>query len=194
MVSILVEITKVTGSSTSISPIVHLEPSNEPLSTLTIVTSVNPLGMTSSTYASSALEGPLFLTVMVHVIVSPLRAFSTLASLTTLKSATGLILIVALSSLLDKFQSLSTQETLAELTTLFPTLIAVVTIVNFAELPLVIFLIVQVLVALSYVPFVAVALTKETSEGKTSFKVMLSALDAFFAFLTVIVQVTVSPI
>ena len=183
-----------TGSSTSISPIVHLEPSNEPLSTLTIVTSVNPLGMTSSTYASSALEGPLFLTVMVHVIVSPLRAFSTFASLTTLKSATGLILIVALSSLLDKFQSLSTQETLAELTTLFPTLIAVVTIVNVAELPLVIFLIVQVLVVLLYVPFVAVALTNETSDGKTSFRVMLSALDAFFAFLTVIVQVTVSPI
>ena len=140
------------------------------------------------------MEGPLFLTVMVHVIVSPLRAFSTLASLTTLKSATGLILIVALSSLLDKFQSLSTQETLAELTTFSPSLMAVVTIVNVAELPLVIFLIVQVLVVLLYVPFVAVALTKETSDGKTSFRVMLSALDAFFAFLTVIVQVTVSPI
>ena len=137
--------------------------------------------MTSLTLTFSAFEGPLFLTVIVQTTVSPLWAVALETILITCKSAKGLILIVALASLLDKFQSLSSHETLAELITLFPSLIAVVTIVNVAELPLVIFFIVQVFVALSYVPFVAVALTKVTSDGKTSFKVMLSALEALFA-------------
>ena len=67
----VVLITKVAFSPLVKLPIVHLEPTKEPLETLTTAAPVNSLGITSSTYASTAESGPLLVTVIVQITTSP---------------------------------------------------------------------------------------------------------------------------
>ena len=151
----------------------------------------NPFGKVSFTYISTASSGPLFLTVIVHVISSLNLGVLFDTVLIIPKSASWPTSIVELSSLFVKSGSGVSEVTFTVLVITSSDTSTVVTIYNTLLPPFSMSPIVHILVSLSYVPL-PLALTNVKPFGK------ISIANAFIAasgplFTTVIIHVMLSP-
>ena len=102
---ILVTIFKVAEAPFAKSPISHLPVLKSYLPFESSPTYEIPAGRISTAYASTAISGPLFVTLIVHVTVSPMTETFWETNLTTLKSASALDFVVLLAILLVSFGS-----------------------------------------------------------------------------------------